>query len=121
MRSQNNWKELTRDWFRLHFEHKGFLNCLKHNKVDVIWTGYGTSQGGTTMNGRYPLQRRAMIEEFDAYSKAYLDSLPFPVTTIEWVNMTYGSQSSDGLHGLAEVNLVKAYHILNVAKYLHLR
>jgi hypothetical protein len=83
----------------------------------VIWTGFGTTQGGS-LNDQYPLQRRAVIEEFNAYTKAYLDSLPFPVTTIEWVNLTYGSMTSDGFHGLAEVNLVKAYHILNVAKYL---
>eukprot|EP00978_Attheya_sp_CCMP212_P030073 scaffold109422_cov43-Attheya_sp.AAC.2 len=118
-RRHKNWKELIKGWFKEHFEDEQFLKCLHHNKVHVIWLGYGTSQT-PELDKVYELQQFAPIQEFNEFTKSYLETLPFAnvITTIDLLNLTRGSQTSDGFHGLSEVNLVKAYHILNVAKFL---
>jgi hypothetical protein len=118
-RGKTNWKEAVKGWFTEHFEHEQFQKCLRQNKVHVIWLGYGTSQTHD-LDKVFEKQQFAPIQEFNEFTKSYLETLPFAnvITTIDLLNLTFGSQTSDGFHGLAEVNLVKAYHILNVAKFL---
>jgi hypothetical protein len=104
-------------WFDEHFHHEQFQKCLRYNKVDVIWLGFGTTQT-PAKDKDFPMQNRENVEKFNEHAKNYFANVSFPVTILDWVNLTWGAQSSDGFHGLAEVNLVKAYQILNVANLL---
>jgi hypothetical protein len=105
------------EWFDAHFNHAQFKKCLQYNKVDVIWLGFGTTQT-PAKDKAFPKQNRENVEQYNEHAKKYFANVSFPVAILDWVNLTWGAQSSDGFHGLAEVNLVKAYQILNVANLL---
>jgi hypothetical protein len=120
----STWENATEAWFRSKFSHPIFQHCLQHKKVEVIWLGYATSQT-PALEDKYPYQSVDHILEFNAFTRNYVqmqsNAMGFPLVILDWLNLTYTSQTSDGFHGLTEVNLVKASHILNVMQWLVLK
>lgn len=58
-------------------------------------------------------QSRERALEFNKKMAKYWSTQSFPVTTLDWWNMTKESMTSDGLHSVSEVNLLKATHLLH--------
>jgi hypothetical protein len=121
LKKEPNWKKYSEDWFDVKFSHPTFQSCLQNRKITVIWLGYATSQTAD-LESDYPSQTVESILEFNSFARNYIEkqsiSMDFPLVVLDWLNLTFTSQTSNGFHGLSEVNLVKVYHILNVMPWL---
>jgi len=93
----------------------GFKDCLKYGKVHVIWSTY-TAQS-RTLDKRYPKQSRESALIFNDGMEEYWAEQSFPVITLDWWNLTADSQTADGFHSLADVNLMKATQLLHAMNY----
>ena len=114
-------REKISTWFEDHFNSPVFQKCLELDKVQVLWLGFGTSQT-PSKDEIYGKNSRNNIERYNKKTRRYLEWRAsinnIPVTIVDWLNMTWQQLASDGFHGLAEVNLMKAYHIANVVSMM---
>lgn len=98
-----------------HTKSAGFQKCLNASRVHVIWSTY-TAQS-RNLDSKYPLQSRENALKFNQEMAAYWAKQPFPVTILDWWNLTADSQTSDGFHSLSDVNFVKALHVVHAANW----
>jgi hypothetical protein len=96
------------------FQQPGFQTCSQiKGAVNVIWTTYASQS--RTLDDKYPHQSREKASDFNDYVISYLQQQPFPVTLLDQHNLTMDAQTSDGVHYLSDVNLLKVYLILHLA------
>jgi len=93
-----------------------FKACLRLNKVRVIWITLGVQS--RKADRRYRHQSRENTLVFNSNMEAGLNERLRNVTIIDWWRLTENSQTSDGVHYLSDVNLVKANHFTNIIKHL---
>jgi hypothetical protein len=98
------------------FEHAQLQDCVDRGKSHVIWTGFGAQS--RSLDPKYPHQSREAAEVFNHGMSEYLSSLTMNVTELHFWNLTKDAQTSDGMHFLSDVNIMKAFLLLQVAHLL---
>jgi len=94
------------------FEDQQWIECVKRGKALVIWTTIVAQS--RKLDHAYPDQCREQAEVFNREMEAYFSSIEMNVTVIDFWNLTRDAQTSDGLHFLLEVNMLKTFYVLQV-------
>jgi hypothetical protein len=93
-------------------------DCARQNKAYMMWTSYQAQS--ESYREKYPDQNLAVGIPFnekmgELMRKDQIQNL----VTMDWLNFTTGAQHSDGLHLAAQVNYLKAQHVIAVANLMH--
>ena len=78
--------------------------------VLVSWGSLGAQ--ARTLDSIYPSQSRENAAIFNLHMADFAHSHEFD-TVFDWWNLTKDAQTSDGLHMLTDVNMLKAQYIVN--------
>ncbi|KAJ3176267.1 hypothetical protein HDU85_007259 [Gaertneriomyces sp. JEL0708] len=89
--------------------------CPKPFKFHVLFTG-GHAQS-RWLDSRYPHQSREQMVLKNAALKEHIEQ-HWGQQMIDFWNLTRDAPSSDGLHHLTDVNLLKVQYVLNYLKHL---
>lgn len=68
---------------------------------------------GRWLDGRYPNQAENLAVDYNARTAQLVASEFGGITSMDWWNLTRHAATSDGLHALSDVNLIKAQYVLN--------
>jgi hypothetical protein len=108
---------LTYNAFQHIWQHPVVNICAKYKKLIVIWCSYNTQS--TTVDKKYPRQSPHNGIIFNQQMQELFDSNGMEnITTIDWMNLTKGAQTSDGVHYLMNVNFFKAQQLLFLADHM---
>jgi hypothetical protein len=103
--------------FQYIWQHPVVNTCAKYKKLIVIWCSYNTQS--TTVDKKYPRQSAQNGIIFNQQMQELFDSNGMEnITTIDWMNLTKGAQTSDGVHYLMNVNFFKAQQLLFLADHM---
>jgi hypothetical protein len=109
-----NKADRTYNHFRPIWQHPVVNICAKYKKLIVIWCSSNTQS--QSMNQGYPHQSAQYGIIFNQRMQELFDSNGMEnITTIDWMNLTKGAQTSDGVHYLMNVNFFKAQQLLLLA------
>ena len=98
------------------FEHERLQECVDKGKAHVVWTHFGAQS--RSLDLKFPHQAREKAIVFNQNMSNYFASIKMNVIELHSWNMTKDAQSSDGLHYLLDVNVLKAFLLLRVAHLL---
>lgn len=99
--------------------HPKYLECACLGKVRLIWVALESQS--TALDEAYQHQSSEnVVIVNEELSKSFISIGLVPdedILVLDWMNMTAGAQSSDGLHSLSDVNLAKAAQIIYLAQH----
>jgi hypothetical protein len=99
------------------FQHPVVTTCAKFQKLIVIWCSFNTHSPLSVK--KYPHQSPQMGMLFNQQMQELFDSHGMEnITMIDWMNLTKGAQTSDGVHYLTNVNFFKAQQVLLLAELM---
>lgn len=98
------------------FNHPTFRTCLELGKLRVVWVSYGSQS--RQLDTQYPLQTRENAFIFNQEMEIELKKRLEDIVIIDWWRLTAEAQTSDGLHSLTDINVMKANHLINILSYL---
>jgi hypothetical protein len=97
--------------------HPAIRECARLGKLLLIWHSFESQARQVDQN--YPRQSREKGEAFNANLRGILRSefelVKNNVTFIDWMNLTAGAQTSDGVHHLMNANYYKAHYLVSIA------
>lgn len=115
MNATDTWDTLVRPMI----SHQKFEECLIWGKVRLVWLNMHTTS--PSLDKYYPVQSRENALIFNNEIREFFISSGLivgrDVIVVDWMNMTAGAQTSDGLHSLSDVNLAKAAQILYLVEH----
>ena len=102
--------------FKHIFEHERLQDCVDKGKAHVVWTHFGAQS--RSLDLKYPYQAREKAVVFNQGMSKYFASIKMNVTELHFWNMTKDAQSTDGLHYMLDVNVLKGFLLLRVVHLL---
>ena len=94
-----------------------FQSCALQNKAYLIWTSYQAQS--ESYHEKYPHQSLNVGIPFNHEMQYFIQHNRIQnLVTMDWLNFTTGAQHSDGLHFAAQVNYLKAQHVVAVANLM---
>lgn len=103
-----------RGFLKTMLTHPVVQECAEAGKLTLIWSGY-TAQS-LRLDEKYQDQSMDAGLQFDATMKKFMKNLTIP--TIQWIPLTVGAATADGLHYTTDVNLERAQHVMLLASML---
>jgi hypothetical protein len=97
-------------------KHPRFDECSKNNKITVSWGQFDAQS--RSLDGPFPHQSRENAIVFNENIARHFKETSYSginIHVIDWWNFTRDAQTSDGFHYLSDINVFKAYHVLNLA------
>ena len=84
--------------------------------IYVVWSGVGVQN--RALDVKYPMQSRELAAVFNDETREYLQRANVSVLSLDFWNLTLDAETSDGFHGLTDVNMMKALALLNVMQHV---
>jgi hypothetical protein len=102
------------------FDHPVVQTCAQQQKLHMIWSSFDTHSPSTYQ--MYPFQSATNGNKFnqemqDLFSQH--NNMVHNLTIVDWMNLTQGAQTSDGVHHLTNVNYFKAQYLLLLGDFMN--
>lgn len=101
-----------KEWINPIMNDPAFQECRRLGKLKVIWIGCETQS--RSVDRSYPVQSRENTQLYNAEMERILRQRVDDLIVVDWWRLTHNAQTSDGVHFLSDVNLVKANQLMNV-------
>jgi hypothetical protein len=100
------------DFFLNYINHPVIQNCSKVGKLQVVWMNFHIQS--RQLDVKYPQQSRENTTLENQEIEQLLVQRGYGhIPILHMMNLTMDAQTSDGYHFLSDVNLHKAYSVLD--------